>query len=244
MNQQYESIPIITDFNDIDNADYVTDPIQELSMSKNILVKKLDKIFCDRTNRYLVFSPSSNGQMKLLFKCEEIKDMCACCHSNSNEVYIAIRHISSPKNTNDNDTPPFVEVKQPYIFNCCKMPEIFVSFTSNNQLIGKIILDSKCCDRRFSIIDDTQNKKYTIKLSHECKCKCKCEKESIFNIYKTENLDFPIGSISYNTKALGKDENYQITFPDDASPNDKINLISFSLLIYYLYFEGDNQSGT
>ena len=241
MNQPYESIPIISDFKDIGNTDYVTDPIQALSMANNVFINKLEKICCDRVYRYLVYVPSPNGQMKLLFKCEEKYDGCACCKSNSNEaniVYISIRYISSPNNTDDNYSSPFVEVKQPFVFKCCGKPEIFVSFGVNKQPIGKISLHSKCFDRGFWIFDDTQNKKYIIKKIHKCGCK----RAYIFNIYKTENLDFPVGSISYEKNTFGKNENYQITFPVDSSPNDKINLISFSLLIYHLYFSDDDSS--
>ena len=76
--------------------------------------------------------------------------------------------------------------------------------------------------------------------------------EAVFNIYKDAGLTEPVGSIVKKVASFSElitsADSYQVNFPLDASPSEKILLIVTALMIDYQFFEqkasdDDNKRG-
>ena len=73
--------------------------------------------------------------------------------------------------------------------------------------------------------------------------------EAVFNIYKDASMTQPCGNIikkiaSFSEMVTSADS-YQVNFPSDASPSEKLLLIICGLMIDYQFFEekaGDNDN--
>ena len=241
---------------------YVPDPMAELAMSTGVLIKQqiqfLEQVTgCESPNRYYVFSQSPQGGMKLLFKCKEYSEWCMrnCCTARSREFNMAVKHISAASNLNEDFNAPFVDIRKPFKCTCMclERPEMLIKYGSNNQPLGRIKQPFTCCDPIFSTYDNTGNKRYTI---HADCCQCGlicannfCGKlsEVIFHIYNNDNLSHPCGSITKKSANIGElvtsADSYQITFPPDATPEDKMVLISAGLMIDYQFFEESATEG-
>ena len=65
--------------------------------------------------------------------------------------------------------------------------------------------------------------------------------EVVFNIYRDVNMEKPIGNIIKKIANYGelvtRADSYQINFPPDSKPNEKLLLIITGLMIDYQYFE-------
>lgn len=235
---------------------YVIDPMAELALSTGVLIRQeaqfMEQITgCESPNRYYVFSQSPQGGMKLLFKCKEYSECCMrnCCPASTREINMAIKHIATVNNLDENFTAPFVEVNKPFKCTCCclERPEMLVSFGGTKQPLGRIKQMLTCCDPLFNIYDNTGSLRYI--LHGDC-CQCGlccannfCGKlsEVIFNLYSSENRTNPIGSIikkgATTAELVTSADSYQVNFPANSSPQDKMLLIVSALMIDYQFFE-------
>ena len=236
---------------------YVPNPLEELALSTGVLIKQqvqfLERITgCESPNRYYVFSQSPQGGMKLLFKCKEMSGCCMrnCCPADNREFNMLIKHINSYTNFNEDFSKPFVHVSRPFKCTCCclERPEMLCTFGENSQPLGRIKQPFSCCDPLFSIYDNTGSLKYTIH-AECCQCGLICKNnfcgklsEVLFNIYNSSNITSnPVGSIikkvATAAEMVTSADSYQINFPPQADPNDKMLLIIAGLMIDYQFFE-------
>ena len=236
---------------------YCADPMTELNYSTGVLIRQQPQFFemytgCESPNRYYVFSQSSQGGMKLLFKCKEISGCCMrnCCPANSREFNMVIKHIANSTYLDDNFQKTFVNVVKPFKCTCCclERPEMMVTFSESNQPLGKIKQPFTCCDPKITLYDNDGDLKYTIHADC-CQCGILCASnffgkmsEAVFNIYKSNNLtEPPCGTIIKKSanfaELITTADSYQINFPPESTPNDKMNLIAAGLMIDYQFFE-------
>ena len=247
---------------------YVPDPMTELALSTGVLIRQEAQVFeqitgCESPNRYYVFSQSPQGGMKLLFKCKEYSECCMrnCCPASTREINMVIKHIATAANLDENFSAPFVDVKKPFKCTCCclERPEMLVNFGGTKQPLGRIKQVFTCCDPLFNIYDNTGSLRYII--HGEC-CQCGlccannfCGKlsEVIFNLYSSEDRTKPSGSIIKKSATAAElvtsADSYQVNFPANSSPQDKMLLIVSALMIDYQYFEetaseNNNNSGS
>ena len=70
---------------------------------------------CESPKRYYAFSQSPQAGMKLLFKCKEYGECCMrnCCPANNREFNMAIKHLATANDMNENFSSPFVDVRKP-----------------------------------------------------------------------------------------------------------------------------------
>ena len=236
---------------------YVSDPMAELALSTGVLIKQEAQFFeqitgCESPNRYYVFSQSPQAGMKLLFKCKEYSECCMrnCCPANNREFNMAIKHIATAANLDENFSTPFIDVRKPCKCTCfcLERPEMLVRFGNQGQTLGRIKQPFTCCDPVFSTYDSTGIVKYTIH-GDCCQCGLLCKNnfcgklsEVTFNIYKGNNIaSVPCGSITKKVATAAElvtsADSYQINFPPDANPQDKMLLIVAGLMIDYQFFE-------
>ena len=235
---------------------YVPDPMAELAMSNGVLIRQqaqfLEQITgCESPNRYYVFSQSPQGGMKLLFKCKEYSDCCMrnCCSASSREFNMAVKHIATAANLDENYTTPFVSINKPFKCTCFCLdrPEMLIKYGANNQPLGRIKQPFTCWDPEFSLYDSTGNKKFIIHADC-CQCGLLCANnfcgklaEAVFNVYNASNTTAPCGTITKKcataSELVTSADSYQINFPREANPEDKMILIAAGLMIDYQFFE-------
>jgi hypothetical protein len=243
---------------------YVADPMQELAISTGVLIRQqpqfLEQITgCESPNRYYVFSQSPQAGMKLLFKCREHSECCQrnCCAASAREFVMDIKHIANAGMMNENFQNSFVHVNKPFKCTCfcLERPVMNATYCQGGQMVGQVKQPFSCCDPIFTIYDSSGTLRYFIHADC-CQCGICCSNnfcgkmsEAVFNIYKDASMTQPCGNIikkiaSFSEMVTSADS-YQVNFPLDASPSEKLLLIICGLMIDYQFFEekaGDNDN--
>lgn len=127
---------------------------------------------------------------------------------------------------------------------------------TENKKFGRVYEPYRCCDPTYQVYDEHEKMKYVI--SGDC-CQCglmftSCGKcyETKFSIFDANNNSndpaSSIGSITRKNpgvaKALFTDaDNYNLVFPSNATPYDKLMLIGATLIIDYAHFEDNGSDG-
>ena len=244
---------------------YVLDPMQELALSTGVLIRQQPQFFeqisgCETPNRYFVFSQSPQTGFKMLFLCREQSECCQrnCCAASMREFVMDIKHIANVGAINENFSNSFVHVNKPFKCTCCclERPEMIATYAAGNEIVGKVKQPFSCCDPIFTIYDNAGTMRYFV---HADCCQCGicctgfCAKmsEAVFNIYRDGNMGHPVGSITKKVANLSElvtsADSYQVNFPADAKPNEKLLLIITTLMIDYQFFEeraGQNDNTT
>jgi hypothetical protein len=122
---------------------------------------------------------------------------------------------------------------------------------NNSNKLGKITEPYKYCDPTYVYENFAGQQKYTI-IADCCQCGLFCRKcaETVFFIYNNFiSSEFSsknsVGKITKKFSGCLKEmltdaDNFEIIFPDDATPEDKLMLIGTALMIDFRYFE-DNE---
>ena len=244
---------------------YVLDPMQELALSTGVLIRQQPQFFeqisgCETPNRYFVFSQSPQTGFKMLFLCKEQSECCQrnCCAASMREFVMDIKHIANVGAINENFSNSFVHVNKPFKCTCCclERPEMIATYAAGNEIVGKVKQPFSCCDPIFTIYDNAGTMRYFV---HADCCQCGicctgfCAKmsEAVFNVYRDGNMGHPVGSIVKKVANLSElvtsADSYQVNFPADAKPNEKLLLIITTLMIDYQFFEekaGQNDNTT
>ena len=236
---------------------YVVDPMQELALSTGVLIRQqpqfLEQITgCESPNRYFVFSQSPQAGMKLLFKCKESSECCQrnCCSASAREFVMDIKHIPDASMLmNENYQASFVHVHKPFKCTCfcLERPVMNATYTQGGQILGQVKQPFSCCDPIFHIYDSGNALRYIVHADC-CQCGILCSNnfcgkmsEACFNVYKDAGMSAPCGSIVKKMATLSEmvtsADSYQVNFPMDASPSEKLLLIITGLMIDYQYFE-------
>ena len=228
---------------------YIQDPMAELAQCTGAVIRQEIEMFevvsgCETQNRYHVFLQSSMG-LKYAFKCIERSGCCArtCCSNNCRSIKMDIRHIKTA-NEDPDLAKLFLSAKKPCAMACCCFcrPELDIKLAENNEYMGKIREPCQCCDIKMDIHDKTNALKYQI-IGSCCQfglcCGSSAEKmaEIEFNIKSNGKT---VGVMKKLRSSMGeyfsKADSYKISFPLDATPEDKILLICAGLLIDYQNF--------
>lgn len=118
---------------------------------------------------------------------------------------------------------------------------------ASNTKIGKVTRPFSCCNPYYEVYDEKDNLNYYISAKC-CQCGfiCPCN-EVNFLIFSGDNSgDFSDSNAIGRIKKLNagcvqemftKADNFEIEFPENANPEQKLLLISTALLIDYTHFE-------
>lgn len=243
---------------------FVMDPMQELALSTGVLIRQQPQFFeqisgCESPNVYFVFSQSPSTGFKLLFKCKEQSECCQrqCCAASAREFIMDIKHVANEMGIRESFQNSFIRAHKPFKCTCfcLERPEMTATYSQGGELLGRVRQPFTCCDPKFEIYDSSGALKYFI-YADCCQCGICCSNnfcgklsEARFNIYNDVNMTQMVGSIVKKTATLSEmvtsADSYQITFPAQALPNEKLLLIIAGLMIDYQYFEekaGDNNN--
>ena len=134
---------------------------------------------------------------------------------------------------------------------CLCRPEINVMLSGSGQNIGKILHTFTCCDPTFDLYDSTGNIKYIV-TGNCCQCALLCPgmlgktDRGLFDILEA-GTNARVGTITKEPASLSElvtdADTYIVTFPANATPNDKFLLMGLTLLLDYQYFETDADEG-
>ena len=134
---------------------------------------------------------------------------------------------------------------------CLCRPELIVSLNDGNIKVGTVTHVCTLCNPEFEIVDGNDQLKYLVSAS--C-CQAglifpnslcgKCY-DVLFDIINPGTKEV-VGNIIRKSAELDElvtdADSYQVNFPPNASPYDKLLIIALGLLIDYQFFETDSSS--
>ena len=236
------------------NFVYFQDPMTELDQSSGAIIKQQVELMevltgCETQNRYHVFLQTPMG-LKYAFKCNERSDSCGrcCCPADCRPLSMIIRHVISYDQLNSDLAKIFFHIDKPCEMGCCCLcrPYMDVRLTDTKQYLGQVREPCTCCDLETDIYNSSGALCYRI--VGDC-----CQYGLCFgnDIEKLANIRFDIfqdgvmvGSMRKLSSSFGefftKADSYQISFPPNSSPEEKMLLIIAGLMIDYQYFEKDD----
>jgi len=171
-----------------------------------------------------------------------------------------VKHVTSPNVMEPDMMENFAIFDRPYKCTCLclerpKMKGFYK--TDNGTMFGSISEPWTCCDPLFVIKD--MNKEPQFQIHADC-CQCglccrndvcgKCS-DVLFPIYPASVTDFhPQNSIGMIKKVSGDllkelltdADNFEVLFPPNASPEEKLLMIGATLMIDYLFYEDTTKS--
>ena len=229
---------------------YCQDPMAELAECTGAILRQEVEMFevisgCETQNRYHVFLQSPMG-LKYAFKCIERSGCCSrcCCSNDCRSLKLDIRHVASA--IEDADLSKiFISAKKPCAcsFCCFCRAHLDIILSENHLHIGRIREPCTCCDIETEIYDKNNELKYHV-VGDCCQyglC-CGSSAEKLAEIeFRIKSHGQTVGAMKKLSSSMGeyfsKADSYKITFPTNATPEEKMLLICAGLLIDYQNFE-------
>lgn len=233
---------------------YCEDPMKELAQATGAIIRQeieLAEVYtgCETQNRYQVFIQSPMG-LKYAFKCNERSGCCSrcCCANSCRGLDIVIRHVASAAELDTDISKIFMRAHKPCALGCCCLcrPRMDIYFEENKKYLGSVREPFTCCDKDAEVYDENHNLKYRMvgdccQIGLCCGASAKKMAEIEFRIQRNKE---DVAMMKKMSSSLGeyftKADSYKISFPVDATPEDKMLLICAGLLIDYQYFERDS----
>ena len=244
------------------NSQFVTDPMSALASTSCVFIKQIFEwaevlTGYETPNIYQVYyRPPGSPYTCLLFSCKEMSGCCErqYCHGHQRPLEMHIKHAQSLNfNGMDFGQDNFAVFDKPYAFQCycCCRPSMTGHYSNmNGAIFGSVTEPWTYCDPVFQVRNNN-GPAYSI-TTNCCTCGylcgngCGCFEPVIFPIFKGEECDSSklensVGKIvkhGMGFQSLISDaDNFEIMFPIDATPEDKLMLIGAALMIDYSLFE-------
>ena len=238
------------------NFVYIEDPLTELSHSTGAIIRQQVEFLevltgCETQNRYHVFLQTPMG-LKYAFKCSERSTCCArcCCPGDCRSLEMIIRHVISFDQLQGDLAKIFISCEKPCKIGCCCFcrPVMDVRLADSGVRLGTVREPFACCDLDSEVYDSAGNLRYEVE-GDCCQIGLCCGD----TVKKLASVEFKIkqnGATVGMLRKLGanfgefftKADSYQIIFPQNATPEEKMLLIIDGLMIDYQYFENDNDT--
>lgn len=239
------------------------DPLYILSISQAAFIKQSVEMLevmtnnsCETKNRYSVYTRDNQGVFYFLFRCKEDSGYYEryYCHGDSRPFLMKMKHVTNP-HVDDDFLNTYAVLDRPFKCTCCcyARPMMTGYFGDiNGKQFGQIEEPCTYCDPLYLVKDSSENVKF--KISADCcqygimcrdTCCGKCS-EVEFNIFdgKTDDLDEKARCgvvrklVSDVVKELMTDaDTFEINFPQNASPEEKLLIIGAVLMIDYRFYE-------
>lgn len=168
-----------------------------------------------------------------------------------------VRHVSNQSDLHIDDYNNYYALlERPFKCTCFCFERPEMSARNANTLFGKVVEPFTCFNPEYHVKDSIGNTKW--KIHAEC-CQCgiccrsslgKCS-EATFPIYSGDKREFNpnhsdghIKKLSSGCQEIVSDaDSFELIFPQNATPEEKLMLISTVLMIDYRYYEdnGNNQ---
>ena len=232
----------------------IKDPLGELGNCVGILIKQIPEVFeeltgCEMENLYHVYGSSTSG-FRFLLKCRESSSWCTrrCCTSSRRGFNMDIGFIASG-NPMDPIASQFARADKGCTLGCCCLcrPEMILTLVDTKELVGRARFVCTLCDPTFHVYDEKDILRYIITGSC-CQCglmcthnKCGKFSEVKFDIITPdgEKVGKVMKQRANGAEYITDADSYEVVFPKDATPRDKLLLTAVGLLIDYQYFEFD-----
>jgi len=231
---------------------------QKLTTVPGIFLKQKFRPFqaltgCELQNRYHIYALDENGKERKgtkMFKCKETSECCQrqFCSPHCRAFSMNVNNKDYADQTFDGSSFLHFERGFKCTCLCLERPEMAVRLTENGNdiYLGKVKNPFKWFDLICEIYDSNDNVKYTIDGSC-CQCGVICEgplcQAATLNIKKDGNivgtLSRVMGSIAKN--CFSTNANFAITFPLDATAEDRCLFIAATIMIDFSYFEKKNK---
>lgn len=242
---------------------YSTDPFVELAHAKKATIKQRFEPWealtgCETANQYYVFIKDHEGNEKYLFKAKEESTWCCrnCVDGRSREFTLHLRTIQSQNGKEKKED--FADFHRPFKCTCCccARPELkgILKKDTMGGNVGKIMEPCTVCNPKIMVYNREGIGAWTI--TCDC-CQCgymcanswcgKCS-EVNFEIYKgVDNCQGKApGAIKKKFKGLksilGDADFFDLTFPEMATPEERLLLITGVIMLDYLYYEDKDNS--
>ena len=232
---------------------YVEDPMIELASCPSILIRQEPEFLealtgCEEPNIYHVFGNSPMG-FKYLFKCFENSGCCEryFCPSKLREFNMDFIHCTSLDQLGMGYNVPFSNMLKPFkcTMACCCRPEVEITMTGTNKIVGKGLHIFTCCDPTFELYTAKGKLKFIVTASC-CQCILLCPGmigkcyEGEFDIIDAVSNQ-PVGKIVKEPASMAElvtdADSYTVNFPANANAYDKLLLMGLTIMIDYQYFE-------
>lgn len=241
----------------------VQEPMQVLAEAQSAFVKQQTELFemlsgYEMPNCYDVFVKNSVGAVCHLFRAKECSGCCQrqFCNSESRAFKLRFKHVTAPgMQVADDFLDDFGVFDRPFACTCycCDRPKMtgYYKSVENGEQFGQITEPCTYCNPLFLITTGDRTPSYQIHCDC-CQCGMMCRKnicgvcsEVIFGIYPAEVTDFNSQNMVGQVKKISKGamelfsdaDSYQITFPMECSPEEKLLIIGTTMMIDYRYFE-------
>lgn len=238
-----------------------TDPMLILSESVIAYVKQRVNVLelvtgCEQKNVYDVYSKDKNGNVTMLFTCKEESGCCErmYCRGDSRPFKMMVKHVTNPLVLDESMMNTFCVFDRPFKCTCYCLdrPKITGSYKSESGTkFGSITQPWTYCDPQFVIKDLNKEPQFVV---HGDCCQCglicgdswgKCA-DVMFGIYPINCSNYEmknsVGQIKKVSSGLLQElftdsDNFEIMFPINSSPEEKLLMIGATLLIDYRFFE-------
>ena len=208
-------------------------------------------------NRYQVyFKNPGDPNYTMLFNCKEMSEYCErnYCSGDSRPFTMNVKHMSNKSLDNDYSSNVFAVINKPFKCTCyCfSRPEMIGHYQKlEGPIFGKIYQPYTYCDPVFHVKNNSGQILYSI-TTDCCKCGFCCRggcgmfEPITFHIFKGESCNSKMTNLacgkivkhSMGIQSLLSDaDNFEVFFPNDATSEDKLTLISSALMIDYMFFE-------
>jgi hypothetical protein len=240
----------------------VYDPLMELAGITSVFIKQDISLFevftgCETKNRFHVYAKTQYGY-KYLFKCREESSWCErnCLTGSCRPYRMKVKHIKAVDQFNGDFGNQEIYADFQRNFKCTCMciqrPNLKAS-KYNGEYLGRINFPYTCCDPVYEVCDRMNNLRYIV-TGDCCQCGLMCRKsygmcsEVLFDI-KKPGQDIKVGTIrkvfsGFIQEMLTDADNFELVFPQDATPEDKLMLIGNVLMIDYSFFENEKKKVT
>lgn len=241
------------------------DPLSMLANAKNAYIEQQIELAemitgCETSNRYHVYIITHSNELVYLFKCKEQSSCFSkqCCSSDSRPFNMKIRHVSCRSDyILDDYSTYWALLERPFKCTCCCLARPEMTAGSKTSYFGKVYEPFTCIDPYFHIFNSSNNLRWQVH-ANGCQCGICCRagvfgkcSEAKFNIFSAEkekledeNKDGEIKRLfSGLVQELYTDaDNFFISFPLTATPEEKLMLIATTLMIDYRYFEDNGNN--
>jgi hypothetical protein len=206
---------------------------------------------CDQPNTYQVFGINSQGEKKgdALFICQEKSNCCIrqFCSPACRPLQVQIN--TRDKNFEDLDNEPFLKIDRPCACTiaCLNRPEMKVTCVENGkeEFIGKIVDPFNFCNLQVNLYDTMGNCRYKIEGSC-CQlglwCKLPCEPCQTIDFDINNQIGDKLSTMQKKSagclaSALTDASNFSVTFPPNATKEDKALFLVACIFLDFRYFE-------
>ena len=246
----------------------VTDPLALFHSAKKVYIDQYYKISdlfvkCSLYYNYRIsLEYDKPEEQYFLFQTKEISPICQhlCCPASSRNIKINVENFVINENEKENENTeklmePFLYIRKIFrcaLCCCCSRPTFSVVSQTTN--FGKIVELYTVGDPVINIYDENDEISYIISCKG-CACgyccadlccggqKCATCDYFIYNNDKSEVLG-QITKFHKNGKKIGPDyDQIIIEFPKEASCQDKVLITCSGLVILYLYYQHNSNSG-